>query len=503
MKRVLAFCLCLIMCFLTGCTEIVINRDVTAMTGEFMGVFNPLFAESEGDKAVCDLVFDSIVEISESGDVIAGLANYEVLENGNKYRFELKKANFTDGVRLKASDVLFTLKILADKSYNGNVDLTDCGIIGFDEYKKGFSDEIKGFVITEDGGFNIVLKEPNPGFLSMLTFGILSEEYYGKDFKKGDLSYIRSLDGKPLGSGQYIFGSYMNDEVSFTANKTYFKGCPEINDVLLVRQGNKPVDFDICETDFALETVKKLPAHNNYKIKNYACNVFYNFGFNCNDALFSNKNIRKALSMVIDFEKMSDAISDGGDGKPFVFGEIYAVSKDNDSADKILEKEGYKKDSDGFYTINSQILGFTVSVEKGAEIEGKLAERLVEDMKDFGVKAEIKEVENIFDKAENGEEQSFIISTEDGGKYFGVTSFKTQTVENVYNFSDAGFDKAVENYDKNSLTDGMKKMVADNVPCIPLYMKLKTIIYTNEIPKVYASSYRSIYKNLYSIKFNK
>jgi len=507
MKRVWAFSLSLILsfCFLTGCEEVIdFDKSTTVLTDGFQGVFNPLFADSKGDIAVCDLLFDSIVEISESGDVIAGLADFEVLENGCKYRFKLRNAEFSDGTRIKTSDVLFTLKVVADDSYEGNIDLSDLGILGFDNYTNGDSSEITGFETSEDGGFNIVLEEANPDFLERFTFGILSEEYYGKEYEQGDVSSVETLNAAPLGSGQYIFESFNGNIVKVKANKNYFKGQPQIDEIILKSVDNKTElsSFDLIETDFASEILKGIPKRSNYKVKNYACNVFYNFGFNCKDTLFSDEDIRYAIALAVNLENLSKRICGSKDGVPEIFDKVYAVERDIEKAAEILKDNGYKKNSDGFFSKGSEVLEFTLSYEKGKTIEETLAKQLETDLREFGVKVNLKEVENLADKIKNGKEQSFIICTEDGGKYFGAISFKTKTFENVYNFSSDEFDGLLDDYKKNALTDGMKKIVAEEVPCLPIYMKLQTVISSDDMPKIYSSAYRSLMKNMYSVELN-
>ncbi|MDF2537589.1 MAG: transporter substrate-binding protein [Herbinix sp.] len=57
---------------------------------------------------------------------------------------------------------------------------------------------------------------------------IVPEHYYGKDFKKGDLSAVKALNGSPLGSGPYKFVSYQDNIVTLEGNPLFFGETPKI-----------------------------------------------------------------------------------------------------------------------------------------------------------------------------------------------------------------------------------------------------------------------------------
>lgn len=94
---------------------------------------------------------------------------------------------------------------------------------------------------------------------------IMPEHYYGKEWKKGDLSSIKELNDKPLGNGPYILKEYKNNLVTMDANPDYFKGEPKIPHIKLqvVNEEDKADliisgDIDITNPQAEIETLEQL-----------------------------------------------------------------------------------------------------------------------------------------------------------------------------------------------------------------------------------------------------
>lgn len=51
---------------------------------------------------------------------------------------------------------------------------------------------------------------------------VLSRAYYGKGYQRGNLDYLRTLHGKPLGNGPYVYDKYIpGREIRFHANSHF------------------------------------------------------------------------------------------------------------------------------------------------------------------------------------------------------------------------------------------------------------------------------------------
>lgn len=134
--------------------------------------------------------------------------DYALSGDGLTWTFTIRDdAYFTDGEKVKASDVAFTLKTAKDAM--GSVDLT----------------YMKDAVAKDEHTVEITLTKPTSVFLNtMASLGIVPEHAY-------DESYGQN----PIGSGPYKFVEWRpQEQILFTANENYYGGTPAIKNVTVV-----------------------------------------------------------------------------------------------------------------------------------------------------------------------------------------------------------------------------------------------------------------------------
>ena len=124
------------------------------------GIFNPLFAESEADKKVCELIFDTVCSVDQLGELEDAAGHFAPAEDGSTadeagsetdaggstgsqneeektvcYQLTLNKGlKFSDGEKLTIDDVIFTWKLMADPFYDGRYSLAEVPVVGMQEY---------------------------------------------------------------------------------------------------------------------------------------------------------------------------------------------------------------------------------------------------------------------------------------------------------------------------------------------------------------------------------
>ena len=133
---------------------------------------------------------------------------YELSEDGLTWTFTIRDdAFFTDGEKVTAEDVAFTLETA--KAANGSFDLT----------------YMESAVAQDDTTVVITLSKPTSIFLNTLaSVGIVPEHAYGDDYGT-----------KPIGSGPYKLVEWRpQEQLMFTANENYYGGVPEIKNVTVV-----------------------------------------------------------------------------------------------------------------------------------------------------------------------------------------------------------------------------------------------------------------------------
>jgi len=119
--------------------------------------------------------------------------SYELSEDGLVWTFTIRDdAYFTDGEKVTASDVAFTLETA--KAAQGSVDLT----------------YMESAVAPDDTTLVVTLSKPTSIFLNTLaSVGIVPEHAYGEDYGIN-----------PMGSGPYKFVEWRaQEQILFTANE--------------------------------------------------------------------------------------------------------------------------------------------------------------------------------------------------------------------------------------------------------------------------------------------
>ena len=133
---------------------------------------------------------------------------YALSEDGLVWTFTIRDDDyFTDGEKVTASDVAFTLETA--KAAQGSVDLT----------------YMQSAVAQDDTTVVVTLSKPTSTFLNTVaSVGIVPEHAYGADY---GLS--------PIGSGPYKLVEWRaQEQLVFTANENYYGGEPAIKHVTIV-----------------------------------------------------------------------------------------------------------------------------------------------------------------------------------------------------------------------------------------------------------------------------
>ncbi len=168
-KRGLALVLCVLLVIsLAACqkTEQPVEqteaRD-TLLVGSavFSGQFSPFYARTDADESVCDMVGVSLLENDRGGSIVMhGAQGDTVAYHGTEYTYqgiadceiETKEDGtvvytlrlrpdvcFSDGRPLGVKDVLFSMYVLADPTYDGASAFSSLPIVGMEEYRQGMS----------------------------------------------------------------------------------------------------------------------------------------------------------------------------------------------------------------------------------------------------------------------------------------------------------------------------------------------------------------------------
>lgn len=182
------------------------SKDSGAMvfaSDEFNAKFSPFFAETVSDTMVSDLVNVQLLQLDRTGSIITkgiegekkeyngkeytyhGISDLDIKENSDGtvfYDFKLKDGlKFSDGEPFTIDDVIFTMYVLADPTYDGNATFFTLPIQGMDEYRNGV-----------DTLFNLILKagEGNTDFSKWTEE---QQKTFWTDYKKAVDAFVKEI----------------------------------------------------------------------------------------------------------------------------------------------------------------------------------------------------------------------------------------------------------------------------------------------------------------------
>ncbi|WCF09826.1 ABC transporter substrate-binding protein [Paenibacillus thiaminolyticus] len=425
------------------------NRTDTAILGITApsGILNPVFAESAYDKYVTQALFAGLLQINKDGTYSPYLAEeYTISDDKLTYTFKLKDGlKFSDGSPLTAEDVAFTLTVLHDKSYDGPSDIVkDAAIKGGQEYKDGKATSVEGIKVIDPRTIEINTLEPRALALGAIgDAGVLSKEYYGKDYKQGDLSYMKDLFTKPLGNGAYKLDKFVpGQEAVLSGNENFHLGAPKIPN-LIFKFTTDETNVQLLqtgETDMDMVTVSKDQVEQLQELGFLDINLFRTNGygyiaFNHNKEMFQDKRVRQALTYGLDREQIVEAVYQG-------YADVIDIPQSKDSwsytdevtkydfnlekAKQLLDEAGWTVGADGIREKDGQKFKVTFTASSPNPVNDAIIPVAQANWKELGIEltAEQMDFNAVVEKRKKGDFDMLFMA-------WGLTP-DPQSMENVF-----------------------------------------------------------------------
>ena len=311
--------------------------------------FDPIKGWGCGEHVHEPLIQSTLVNTDKDMNFVNDLATeYKMADDGMSWHFKIRDdVKFTNGAKLKASDVAFTINSVLKGE--GSV----CELPG-----------VENVVADDDTDVTIKMKEPNNTLLyTLAVLGIVPEAGYGP-----------SYGAKPIGSGRYILKQWdKGQQAIFTANPDYYGEKPKMKKLIATFMDEDPAlaaaragDVDVAYV-YAPKADQKVDG---FKLESYATvdsrgislptgkpGGTHNDGkkdFPSGNAVTSNLAIRKAMNYAIDRDQVVKNVLKGygtqafsvADGMPWS-NKASAVKTDVNKAKQILADDGWKAGSDG------------------------------------------------------------------------------------------------------------------------------------------------------------
>lgn len=321
-------------------------------------------------------------DLSFEPDLATG---YTLSDDGLTWTFTLRDdAFFTDGEKVTASDVAFTLETA--KAAQGSVDLT----------------YMEHAVAEDDTTVVITLSRPTSIFLNTLaSVGIVPEHAYGEDYGTN-----------PIGSGPYRFvGWDPQEQILFTANEDYYGGAPAIRDVTVVFMSEDAALAAVLagQVDVAYSTatlgkteadgyhVEALPSADN---RGFTLPLLPDTGQTTPDGAPIGNNvtccpeIRQAVAYAIDRQQIADTVLNGfgrpayseNDGMPWSNPDT-VIQTDIEYAEQLLRDAGWSDtDGDGIVEKDGLKAEFTCIYPSGDSVRQAVAMAAAEQVSGIGIR---------------------------------------------------------------------------------------------------------------------
>lgn len=310
-------------------------------------------------------------------------SDYALSEDGLTWTFTLRgDAYFTDGEKVTAQDVAFTLETA--KAAQGSVDLS----------------YMVSAEAVDETTVVVTLSQPTSIFLNTLaSVGIVPEHAYGEDYGRS-----------PIGSGPYAFVEWRpQEQIVFVANEDYYGGAPAIQNVTIVFMSEDAAlaavqagQVDVAYTSATL--AQEVPG---YRIE--AIRSADNRGFTLpmepntgktaasgapigNDVT-CNLEVRQAIAYAIDRQAIADAVLHGygrpayseNDGMPWNNPEV-AIETDVEYAKQLLADAGWADgDGDGILERDGVRASFSCLYPADDSVRQAVAMAAAEQVRKIGI----------------------------------------------------------------------------------------------------------------------
>ncbi len=460
-------------------------KVVATIGGNWQANFNPFSTSALG--GTNGLIYQPMYYFSTVGqDKYPFLATkYTWINNNKTLEVTLRKGvKWSDGKDFTADDVVFTFNEL--KQYPA-------------ADTSGIMKQVTSVVKKDDTTVDFNFDQPNVPFGVYILQQPIVPQHIWKDL--GDPS--KATVTKPVGTGPYVLDSFTPQEYKLKKNTSYYDASsyavPEVDFPAYASNESAQLALakgDVDWTGMFIPNVDKIftsqdKQHNKYWFPPGAPIMLYP---NLKNPILKDVNVRKAISMAIDRNKI---VKQAEDGYAKVTNPTAVLPQfkdlidpkyqnaefkaDPSGAEKVLQAAGYKKGSDGIYVSPSgKKLSFTLDVVSGWSDWVTTCSVISQELKAIGIDVKVAQPQ-----------YGAYMSTIQGDKYdlaigwtnSGNTPYKTfndmlntNGAWNIEKYSNPTLDAAFKEY--QGTTDPAKQKVAmakvedvmvNQLPAIPLF----------------------------------
>jgi peptide/nickel transport system substrate-binding protein len=279
---------------------------------------NPLFVRDATSAEAVSLLYPELIGFDRDTllPVPRIISGWQISDDGLTYHFTLRNdVSWSDGSPLTAEDVAFTLRIICHRDYTGSLYMHMRHIAGAQEYREShttpFADgSISGVRVVDEYTLEITLNKRLAPFLTYMSIAPLPAKVLD-EVNVAEMeghSYSRTV---PVGAGPYLLVEWVPDfYIHVRANEKYFLGKPKIENLYYCIMPNQETQLiellagrlDLLPTSVKVEDIDQLKNDPSLAVYTHLRLAYDYLGFNMNrkNSPLTDKNVRQALSMILD-----------------------------------------------------------------------------------------------------------------------------------------------------------------------------------------------------------
>ena len=476
------------------------------------GSLHPANAQGTHESWILEHTFEGLTKKTEEGKIVPGAAkSWEISDDGLTWTFKLRDGlKWSNGDPLTANDFEYAWKYALKPETAADYAYQLYYLKGGEAYnsKKGKEEDV-GVKATDDLTLEVTLEQPTPYFLDLTSF----YTFYPIDKKVQEENPKWALDAKThVSNGPFKLTEWKHKEsLKIEKNENYYDKdkikLDAVNFALIEDENTAWQMYQSGELDIAyplpVDVQGQLVNSGDKEFKNGAELAVYYYNFNTKVKPFNNAKVRKALSMAIERQKITENVAQGGQkpafgvvppGIPDASGDFQEntgnLFKEDVTEAKKLLKEGLAEE--GMKELPEfSILYNTLDSHK------KIAEAVQEMWRDnLGVKVTLENAEFQV-KLDREKAGDFEISRAGWvGDYVDPMTFMLWETDGAYN--DAGWSnkeydnllkEAKSTMDPKERMDALhkaEKVLIEDMPILPVYFYTKPYMVKSNVTGVYA-----------------
>jgi peptide/nickel transport system substrate-binding protein len=356
---------------------------------------NPLLVTTTYEKNVLSYIHEPLLDLAKDHKLAPALAErWTVSPDGKSYTFYLdRRARWSDGKQVQASDVVFTLKKIVDpKSQSPQL----AGL--FNGLDANATRAVNATTVQ------VVFTAPRASQLLAFNVPIIPEHVYSKG------NFLRDFNRKALGSGPYTLkAAKAGESITLERRKDYWRTNPHIQTIVFRLIEDDATAFNALLKGEVDETRVTSDQWKNSKDQTAVTEKidlrrFYPLSYsfipwNTKDEMLSDKRVRTALAMCFDRRSMINSLFYGTarivtgpytPDHPAYNPKVKPIEFDLDKAAKLLKEAGWvDTNKDNLLDRAGRPLSVEILIPSGSTISASMSQAFQQSAGKIGVDVKV------------------------------------------------------------------------------------------------------------------